>query len=103
MDKVFNGTPTTVDEAVDQIINSISLRERIMMANLKKNQMVLLEQLYSLHIREKLKEWSGNKELMKNCLAHFENYTLDEIQLEAVIIKELLKRLRETHKLRVIK
>ncbi len=103
MNKVYKDIPTTVDEAVDQVINSISLRERILMANLKKDQMAQLEQLYSLHIREILKEWSGNKELMKNCLAHFENYSLDETQLEAFIIKELLKRLRETHKLRVIK
>jgi hypothetical protein len=103
MNKVYKNIPTTVDEAVDQIINSISFRERIMMANLKKNQMALLEQLYSLHIREKLKEWFGNKELMKNCLARSENHTLDEIRLEAFIIKELLRRLRETHKLRVIK
>ena len=103
MSKVYKNNPATIDEAVDQIINSISLRERIMMANLKKNQMALLEQLYSLHIREKLREWSENKELVKNALVHFENCSLDEIQLEALIIKKLLKKLMETHKLRVIK
>ncbi len=47
--------------------------------------------------------WSGNEKLFDSCLA-FANYPLaNEEDAAAVIVKALWRRLRETHKLRIIK
>jgi flagellin-specific chaperone FliS len=43
-----------------------------------------------------------NQELMKECLAK-SGESLDEVDAATVILRELWERLRETHKLRVVK
>jgi hypothetical protein len=44
-----------------------------------------------------------NKKLLKDCIKQSGNETLDEAEAASYILKELWKRLRETHKLRVVK
>ena len=44
-----------------------------------------------------------NKNLLKDCIKQSGNETLDEIEAANYILKEVWNRLRETHRLRVVK
>jgi hypothetical protein len=47
--------------------------------------------------------WSGNEKLVESCL-ELANYPLhDEDDASAVIVKELWLRLKQTHKLRIVR
>ena len=46
---------------------------------------------------------TGNEELKKECIALSGKSSLNDAEAAGVILKELWKRLRETHKLRVIR
>ena len=64
----------------------------------------VLELTLGKFIRHKLDKLDTcvNKELMKDCLAK-SGESSNEVDTATVIIKELWNRLRETHKLRVVK
>ena len=67
------------------------------------------EDLYSLHfslgqyIRNTFGLWSGNQELIESCCSVAEKDYLDADDSSAVIIEELWYKLKETHRLRVVK
>ena len=105
MNKFSTDIPKTVDEAVDQIIKQMSLRERILMAKMALKKFTMLKQLYSSYIVSKLKDWSANStDLLEDCIAKSGNSdNLDESQAAGIIIEVLWDRLRYTHKLRVIR
>jgi hypothetical protein len=44
-----------------------------------------------------------NKKLLKDCIKHSGNQTLDEAEAPLYILKELWNRLQQTHRLRVAK
>ena len=75
------------------------------MANFTEGQLAILELVTGRYISDMLEDWSigVNKELMVDCIAKSEKKSLDEVQAATVILKEMWKRLRQTHKLRVVK
>jgi predicted Rossmann-fold nucleotide-binding protein len=97
--------PKTVDEAIDKIIEDMKLFERSKVANFTEGQLAILELVTGRYISDMLEDWSigVNKELMEDCIAKSEKKSLDEVQAATVILKEMWKRLRQTHKLRVVK
>ena len=96
--------PNTVDQVVDELIEDLTLAERVGTADLDENEFRVLELTMGKLIRYKLdqKDVDVNKELMKDCLAK-SGESLDEVDAATVILKELWNRLRETHRLRVVK
>ena len=56
-----------------------------------------------LYIKNKLNEWAVSEELMKSCLEVAKDENSSRADASTVIMKELWKKLRETHKLRVVK
>ena len=56
-----------------------------------------------LYIKNKLDEWAVNEQLMRSCMELSEDADLSRVDASTVIMKELWKQLRETHKLRVVK
>ena len=93
----------TVDEAINQIVAEMSLCERVMLAKMPEERITWFEKLFALYLEEKIKEWSVNKELMKDCHTQLGDQPSDELQAATAILKRLWKRLRKTHKLRVVK
>ena len=95
--------PNTVAEIVDQIISDMPLKDRAMVANMAEVDVSILESTLGLYLEAKLDEWTANSQFLESCreLAHYEN--LKESDAPGVIIKELWRKLRETHKLRVVK
>ena len=96
--------PNTVDEVVDGIISELTLEERIATANFDEDEIRAIELILGKYIRYKLDQMDAavNKKLMKDCLEKSEE-PLDEADASTVIIKEIWNRLRETHRLRVVK
>jgi len=94
-----NNISGLVAEIADQIINEMSLKDRIKMANLDESQISKTNQLLILYIEGKLKILSSKQET--NGIYEI---PLDEIEsTEAtLIVNEIWKRLRETHRLNVV-
>ena len=94
----------TIDEVVDEIIAELTLEERFAAANLSEDEFRALKLMLGKYIRHRLDNLDAvvNKKLMKDCLARSEE-SLNEVDAATVILKELWKRLRETHRLRAVK
>ena len=94
----------SVDQVVDELIEDLTLAERVETADLDENEFRVLELTMGKLIRYKLdqKDVDVNKELMKDCLAK-SGESLDKVDAATVILKEVWNRLRETHRLRVAK
>ena len=90
MNQANNDTPKTVAEIVDQVIDDLSLKDRVTMANLEEGDIEFINQLMTRYIQSKLDEWS------------LQNEQPDLTEPEA-IVKEVWNRLKETHKLRVMR
>ena len=95
--------PLTVDEAVDQIIEEMSLCERVMLAKMPEEKNPWFEKLFALYFKEKINGWPKNRQLPKDCGLQLGEQPYDELMVAAVIVKRLWKRLRETHRLRAVK
>ena|SRR5210317_1148464 len=99
MNQSKNNISGLVAEIADQIINEMSLKDRIKMANLDESQISKTNQLLILYIEGKLKILSSKQET--NGIYEI---PLDEIEsTEAtLIVNEIWKRLRKTHRLKVV-
>ena len=104
MNQSDKNIPKTVDAVVEVIIAEMTLAERVGTADLDENEFRVLKLTLEKLIQYKLDQLDVdvNKELMNDCLV-MSRESLSEIDAATVIIKEIWKRLRETHKLRVIK
>jgi hypothetical protein len=100
-EKVAN--PQTVDEAVEQLIFGLPLKDKTSIANMTEDELNVLNLTLGQYIRNNLRLWDENSELMKSCRKVSENILLDPDQASGVIIKELWKKLQRTYKLRVVK
>jgi ribosomal protein S13 len=90
MNQTNNNISKSVAEIVDQVIDDLSLEDRVIMANLEDDQIEFINKLIADYIQTKL-----NESLIKKG-------EMDLTEPEA-IVKEVWNRLRETHKLRVVK
>ena len=99
-----NHNPNTIDAVVEEILAELTLVEKVSAADLDENEFRVLELIMGKLIRYNLdqKDVAVNKELMRDCLAKA-GESLNEVDAATVILKELWNRLRETHRLRVVK
>jgi hypothetical protein len=95
--------PHTVDEAVEEILSEISLEDRVTMANLRDDQIHLLDSLLNEYLRSKLLQWVLNRQLFEECKARSDNPDLNELGAAQLIVTEIWNQVRQTHRLRVVK
>ena len=95
--------PITVDQAVTRLMSDLSLRDKTKIAKLKEEELVSLYFSLGEYIRNAFGLWSGNRELIESCRTLSGMTELQEDDASAFIVKEFLKRLHETHRLRVVK
>ena len=103
LQKIEQSTPKTVDEAVDQIVSDMSLEERVRLANFDKEELRAANYSLSIFIRNQMFMKDINKELFESCRTVSGNSNLNEAMAALVIIEKLWEKLRETHKLRIVK
>jgi hypothetical protein len=95
--------PKTVEEAVDRLIEELSLKDRTTLGNLTEDELSLLHINLGEYIRNEFGLWSGNEALMASCCFIAKRDKIHEDEASSIIIKELWSRLGETHKLRIVK
>ena len=103
MNSVDKQPPKTVDEAVEQIIDELELQDRTLISNLSEYDLKPLQMVLGLYIREPFDKWAFNEELRQSCLEESDEENVDDAYAPAIIIKRVWEKLRETHRLRVVK
>ena len=96
-------TPKTADSAVDVIINEMHLKDRALLANLREEEIPPLQLTLVLYIKNKLDIWCDDETFCQSCVVAAERKKLDTSNLTMVLIKMIWKKLRNTHRLRVVK
>jgi hypothetical protein len=94
--------PKTVDEAVDQIITEMPLRDRMEVANLTKENLRSLNLCLGVFIKNQLLQKDKNRELFESCITVSGNDNLNEDNATFIIVEKLWEKLQDTHRLRVI-
>jgi len=94
--------PKTVDQAVDRLIGELPLKDKTTIANMAENDLTTLQFTLGTYIGREFGIWSGNRQLLESCEIISGDVDLHPDFAPTVIIKELWKRLRESHKLRVV-
>ena len=93
----------TVDEAVEQILADFPLQDQLETANLTEEDLAIFQAVLATYIGDKLDDWSFSKEFYDDCINMANHELLDEADAATIIIKEIWERLRETHRLRIVK
>jgi hypothetical protein len=95
----------TVDAVIDDIIAEMPLDDRVRTANLDEDGLLVLQIGLGKYLRYLLENQSEdvNKKLLKECIKLSGKETLDEDEAPLYILKELWIRLKETHRLKVVK
>jgi hypothetical protein len=96
--------PRTVDEVVDLLYKDLPLRDRIIMSRLSENELDSSVYLVlAKSIRKEFGLYTGNEHLIASCRSYlgreYDNYEDSAM----VIIKELWKRIKKSHPLRLVK
>jgi hypothetical protein len=95
--------PPSISEAVSRLLTDMSLKDRATMANMTEDELTNLNFTLGSYIRNTFGIWSGNEKLLEACRTASGNPTLPRKEAATVIIGELWKELRRTHKLRIVK
>jgi hypothetical protein len=95
--------PETLREAIEILISNLPLREKTTIANMVEEELIKLNASLGRYIMDKFGLWSGNEKLMESCLELADYPLRDEDDAAAVIVKELWLKLRQTHKLRIVR
>ncbi len=99
-----NELPRTVEEAVTILFEDLLLKDRVIMANLSEKQLDSTVYLaLAKSIRKEFGLYEGNDHLITSCQLYL-GREYDSFEDPAmVIIKELWKRIRAKHHLRLVK
>jgi len=102
-EKIKSGKPPkTVEEAIESLIKDLSLKDRATIANMEESELNTLDYNLGKYIRHQFGLCSGNNDLMKSCCSIAGRIDVDNDEASSIIITELWKRLKDTHKLRIV-
>ena len=94
--------PETVDEAVDRLMSEMKLQDLTKLAKMPEDDLVSLHFTVGMWIRNNF-VYPRNDKLLQSCREVSRDKYLHFAQLHMVVIRELWKKLQETHKLKVVK
>lgn len=95
--------PGTVEEAVSRLSHKLSLRDRTAIANMSIGELGSLQKTLGEYIRNAFGFDNGNDKLMASCRFVSKKSIDSREDAVRVILRSLWDKLRETHKLRIIK
>jgi hypothetical protein len=95
--------PKTVEEAIERLTKELSLKDKATIANMAESELSTLHSNLGKYIRNEFDLWSDNKALIASCIKISGDDSVDQDSASSIIIRELWKRLRTTHRLRVVK
>ena len=94
--------PATLDEAVNELVSKLTLKDKTLIANMTEGELTGLHPTLGAYVRERFGLWFGNELLMQSCGGESRE-EISEDEASAVIIGEVWKRLKGTHKIRLVK
>jgi hypothetical protein len=97
------GMPKTVDEAVKRLIANMPLKFKVELSKMDEGDLINLHFSFGAFIRNQFGLWNQNVDLLADCRDLSGITFMNADDATAFIIWELWKRLRKTHKLRVVK
>ncbi|MBW2556618.1 MAG: putative molybdenum carrier protein [Deltaproteobacteria bacterium] len=95
--------PITVDGAVVKLISEMHLHDRVQLANLKREELAQLDVSLGRYIKDQLLRNGVNRLLFESCMTASGKVLLNESDASLVIIEKLWEKLKETHRLRILK
>jgi len=95
--------PKTVDQAVGILISNMPLRDKVVIANMKTEDLAALHLSLGNYIRNRFELWTGNKALLDSCRPYSEQSEIHADNASSIIIVALWNALRDTYKLRAVK
>jgi hypothetical protein len=95
--------PRNLDEAVERLASLLPLRDKTLIARMSEEELASLQPGLGEYIERAFGLLSENRELMQSLRLRSGKGELHEGEAPAFVIKALWKRLRRTHKLRVVK
>lgn len=95
--------PASVEEAVQDLITVMSLRDKTAIGRMKREELGRLQPTLGRYIRTKYGLWSVNRALMDSCRARAGRADLGVEEISRIIIVALWEELKKTHRLRVLK
>ena len=100
---IASSCPSTIMEAVHIINESLSLREKSMIAKIGESDNPNLHKLLGGYIKDKLELQSLEDRLLESSRYTRKKNGINEYDVSSMIIRELWKRLRKSHRLRPVK
>ena len=94
--------PKTVEAAVERLLSEIPLKRKAAISRIGVEDLASLHFEMGQYVQRRLGLWFGNDDLMASCRKVAGESDLHEDDASALIIKELWKRLRESHVLRPV-
>jgi hypothetical protein len=98
-----NNPPRTVNDAIERLSSELALKDKVTIANMAETEISTLHSNLGEYIRNEFDLWHNNKDLLTSCCFFVKRDDVHTDEASSIIIRELWKRLRETHKLRVLK
>jgi hypothetical protein len=95
--------PRTVQEAVDRLLNELSFKDKTTIANMAEVELSVLDSTLGEYIRNEFNLWAENHPLFGSCCFLAKKDHLSEDEAAFLIMTELWKKLRKSHKLRIVK
>jgi hypothetical protein len=99
----FRNYPRTLEEAVNQLSKSMALKDKVTVANMTEREMEALYPRLEKYIRVNFGLMSGNEDLMRSCMVELNIKNPDDRDAVEVILKAFWKKLRDTHRLKIVK
>jgi len=96
-------TPKTVNAAVDWLLEDMPLKSKAAVARMSKSELFNLRSTFGKYIKRQFDLGPENQELLDSCRFAAKDPLLDPDEADYVILKALWHKLRETHKLRIVK
>lgn len=94
--------PAGVDEAADELIGEMSLRECVMITRLAEDELLQLKLTLGILIQDKLRFWIGNETFRNACLAESNSTVWDDYTVACLLLKTIRNKLNMTHRLRPV-
>jgi hypothetical protein len=95
--------PKSVDEVVGSILAELSLEEKSIFAYTTEQNLTILTHLLASFIDTKIGDSTVNQELIEDCRRRVGDPDIDAAEASKVIIEAIWEKVRETHRVRVVK
>ena len=101
-DSPQESAPESIEEIVSRIAAEMTLKDRVIVANLQESQLELLQPTLGRHILNRLEFWEKTFAPAFS-ISELENDGKADGSIDAVIIRRLWQQLQETHRIRMVK